>query len=131
HSDVRFADGTVIFQAQTTQFRVHKSVLFRHSCHFSRMFSTSSYTRRKVISPPVILLLEAADDWRNVLLILYDGLKYVIRFLSFQVVQAMLLLERKYEFEHFRSLSTKALTADLPIELNLWEKKYLSTNVRE
>lgn len=69
-----FDDGSVILQAETTQFRVHRSVLSANSDIFRDMFSVPQPTEEvEVIDGcPVVHLPDYADDWTFVLQGLYD-----------------------------------------------------------
>lgn len=84
HTDLWFADGSVVLTAERTMFRVHISVLSRHSLFFRDMFSlpqapgpaphpedtsTSNHTERC----PVVHLHDCAEDLANLLYALYDG----------------------------------------------------------
>ncbi len=82
HVDLWFSDGSVVLQAESTLFRVHKSQLARRSVVFSDMFTlpqpvvaTSHATIADETSEgcPVVSLHDSAEDVANLLLALYDG----------------------------------------------------------
>ena len=82
HADLWFCDGSVILQAESTLFRVHKSQLSRRSTVFSDMFTLPQppvTTTRATLadetyeSCPVVKLHDSAEDVENLLLALYDG----------------------------------------------------------
>ena len=82
HADLWFCDGSVILQAETTLFRVHKSQLSRRSTVFSDMFTLPQppvITTHATLDDetyegcPVVKLYDLADDVENLLLALYDG----------------------------------------------------------
>lgn len=65
-------DGTIVLQAETTQFLVHKSVLSRHSVVFSDMFSISKSedTHEPFIEgKPLVQIFDTAEDIDH---LLYD-----------------------------------------------------------
>ena len=73
-----FDDGGVIIQAENTQYRVHQSLLSRHSTIFNDMFSLP----QPAMDPgptsegcPVIFLSDKATDLEHVLSVIYDGIR--------------------------------------------------------
>ena len=73
-----FDDGSVIIQAENTQYRVHRSLLSRHSSIFNDMFSLP----QPAMDPgptsegcPVIFLSDKATDLEHVLSVIYDGIR--------------------------------------------------------
>jgi len=91
HSDLWFADGSVICRAENVLFCVHMSQLARHSLVFHDMFmlpqpdvshqDSSSMLLREETSRtktmtgvlPMVYLHDAAEDVANLLTALYDG----------------------------------------------------------
>lgn len=82
HVDLWFCDGSVILQAASTLFRVHKSQLSRRSTVFSDMFTLPQpcvITAHATLADetyegcPVVTLHDSAEDVANLLLALYDG----------------------------------------------------------
>lgn len=91
HADLWFCDGSVILQAESTLFRVHKSQLSRRSIVFSDMFALAQppvITTHATLADetyegcPVVKLYDSAEDVANLLLALYDG-PFVPSFLFF------------------------------------------------
>jgi hypothetical protein len=91
HADLWFCDGSVILQAESTLFRVHKSQLSRRSIVFSDMFALAQppiMTTHATLADenyegcPVVKLHDSAEDVANLLLALYDG-PFVPSFLFF------------------------------------------------
>jgi hypothetical protein len=91
HADLWFCDGSVILQAESTLFRVHKSQLSRRSIVFSDMFALAQpplITTHATLADetyegcPVVKLYDSAEDVANLLLALYDG-PFVHSFLFF------------------------------------------------
>lgn len=73
-SDIWFDDGSVILQAESTQFRVHRTMLARHSPVFRDIFSIPQPGDEALIEGcPIIHLSDSAEDIRLTLLALYDG----------------------------------------------------------
>lgn len=82
HVDLWFCDGSVILQAESTLFRVHKSQLSRRSIVFSDMFALAqppvmsthaTLADETYEGCPVVKLHDSAEDVANLLLALYDG----------------------------------------------------------
>jgi len=91
HADLWFCDGSVVLQAESVLFRVHKSQLSRRSVIFSDMFTLPQppvITTHATLADetyegcPVIKLHDSAEDVANLLLALYDG-PFVSAFLFF------------------------------------------------
>ena len=73
-----FDDGSVIIQAENTQYRIHRSLLSRHSNVFKDMFSLPQPAMDP--SPlsegcPVVFLSDKATDLEHVLSVIYDSLR--------------------------------------------------------
>jgi hypothetical protein len=68
-------DGNVIIQAQTSQFRVHRGILSCHSHVFKEIFAIPQpeLGEPAVEGCPIHRLFDAAQDWENLLTLLYDG----------------------------------------------------------
>lgn len=73
-SDIWFDDGSVILQAESTQFRVHRTILARHSSVFRDIFDVPRPHDESLIEGcPIIRLSDSAEDIRLALIALYDG----------------------------------------------------------
>ncbi|KIM49688.1 hypothetical protein M413DRAFT_114305 [Hebeloma cylindrosporum] len=74
-----FDDGNVILQIETKQYRVHRSLLSRHSKVFKDMFSLP----QPAMDPgpitsdgcPVIFLCDKATDLEHALSVIYDNIR--------------------------------------------------------
>jgi hypothetical protein len=82
HADLWFCDGSVILQADSILFRVHKSQLSRRSVIFSDMFTLpqpavttthATLADESYEGCPIVKLHDSAEDVANLLLALYDG----------------------------------------------------------
>lgn len=69
-----FDDGSVVLHVETTQFRVHRSILSSYSEVFRDMFAVPQPTGSGEIIEgcPVVQLSDMADDWNIVLKALYE-----------------------------------------------------------
>ncbi len=68
-------DGSVVIQAEYTQFRVHRTLLARHSSVFRDMFSVPqpiSSSERLIEGCPVVHLSDSKQDIEYMISALYD-----------------------------------------------------------
>lgn len=76
--DLWFDDGSVVLHVEDTQFRVHRTMLSKHSVIFRDMFAVpqppASDEEEMVEGCPVVLLPDSAQDWTIVLKVLYNGM---------------------------------------------------------
>jgi BTB/POZ domain len=87
-----FDDGSIVLQAGTTQFRVHRSVLSANSAVFRDMFSVPQAAKGDEVVEGcyVVRLSDSAEDWIYVLRAFYD-FRYDIR--SPAVLEVHILLQ--------------------------------------
>lgn len=70
--EVWLEDGNIIVQAENHQFKVHRSVLSKHSPVFADLFKVPQpSTERTIEGCPVVELHDSAEDIKHVLLALY------------------------------------------------------------
>ncbi|KAL6298850.1 hypothetical protein BKA93DRAFT_33789 [Sparassis latifolia] len=99
-----FVDGSIILIAQGTAFRVHQTVLSRHSEIFRDLFSVPQPAdQERSIGCPVVHLSDSRNDLRYLLRVLYDcGLSYYKltpgRF-NFAEVAAVVRMAHKYKLD--------------------------------
>lgn len=72
-STIWLEDGNVVLQAQSTQFRVHRSTLSLHSSVFRDMFQFPQPSdRHDVDGCPVVHVTDDPKDFEQVLKVVYD-----------------------------------------------------------
>jgi hypothetical protein len=73
-STIWYHDGSIVLQAETTQFCVHASVLSQHSVVFRDMLSVpaSAATSDAVDGKPLVHVSDRASEIKHLLLALYD-----------------------------------------------------------
>ncbi|KAJ3513912.1 hypothetical protein NLJ89_g2686 [Agrocybe chaxingu] len=99
--DLCFEDGSAIIQAESTQFRVHKTVLARLSSIFCHVLQLGEQSASEAVVDEclVVHVSDSAVEMHQLLRLLYD-LKYGQDELpTFTQIAAMLRLERKYGVE--------------------------------
>ena len=75
HNGLWFDDGNVVFRAQNTMFRVHKSILSRESAFFRDMFSLpqSGGDKETFEGCPLVDAQDDADDIARFLSVIFDA----------------------------------------------------------
>ena len=71
-----FEDGNIVLEAESVLFRVHQSVLSRHSQIFKDTFAMPQAASHKddcVDGCPIVQVSDTADDIRNLISLLYDN----------------------------------------------------------
>ncbi|KAJ6515027.1 hypothetical protein C8R47DRAFT_1032660 [Mycena vitilis] len=97
-SDIWYQDGSVILQAEATQFRVHWGIL-AHSSFFRDMQALPQPPEQPTVEGcPIVELHDAVEDDNHLLAVLYDTTILFQKSLPLAVVAALLRLGRKYEF---------------------------------
>ncbi|KAF8957728.1 hypothetical protein BDZ97DRAFT_1737158 [Flammula alnicola] len=125
--DIWFEDGNIILQADNIQFRVHRSVLSNHSNFFKDLFMVPQPERELMTDNcSLVKMPDAAQDWQNLLAIVYHNLNPHRIYkstdkLPFPILVSMLRLGKKYQFDHFRDDALERLKVDLPAKLADWE----------
>ncbi|KAJ7475429.1 hypothetical protein B0H11DRAFT_1810339 [Mycena galericulata] len=120
-SRIWYFDGSVVLQAETTQFRVHVSILSAGSTVFKDMFEVArapSNLESEVEGCPLVQLYDdKALDVELVLDAVYDRNFYQQRDKSFAQVSAMWRLGKKYGFDELRDDALRRLEGHFPSTL--------------
>lgn len=71
-----FEDATVVLQAEAQQFRVHRGVLSENSIFLADMFKLPQPENEPLIDGrPLVHVHETAQEWEDVLTMLYNPLR--------------------------------------------------------
>ncbi|EAU85853.1 hypothetical protein CC1G_05070 [Coprinopsis cinerea okayama7 len=115
---VWYDDGNVILQVENRQFRVHKSILSKHSPVLRDMFSMPQPDGQlKEDCPVVVLEHDLAKEWEQVLALIYDGfreVKYGVK-LWFSEIRSILSLNHKYDLPSLREEALSRLKLEYPL----------------
>ncbi|KII91856.1 hypothetical protein PLICRDRAFT_136372 [Plicaturopsis crispa FD-325 SS-3] len=129
-------DGTIVLEAQNTQFRVHKSILAASSSVFKDMFevcrpnsSESAVALGQMDSDALVEgchVVHMTDAWRDIqhmLRALYERNYHTdpTRTMPFGVVAAFLRLGKKYDIQHIHDEAMLRLTTDYPSTLEAYD----------
>ncbi|KAI6101315.1 hypothetical protein F5141DRAFT_1138423 [Pisolithus sp. B1] len=141
HPDLWFCDGSIVLRAENTLFRVHKSLLARHSGFFHDLFTLPQLVAKdpsppRVISTPdvdhagdvegcqVLALHDVAEDVANLLTALVDGPNFGQNDpTDFQVVSGILRLSTKYLVDALREKALNHLALAWPTTLKGWDAR--------
>ncbi|KAJ7366529.1 hypothetical protein DFH08DRAFT_169699 [Mycena albidolilacea] len=118
-----FDDGNIILQVESTQFRVAKSVLSRHSSVFRDMLMMPLPADEPTVEncPVVVLSGDTAQDWTLFLEAMYPKslMEEVPRF---ELIAAILRLSKKYECPAFRQDCVRRLKTKFPTTLEEYDE---------
>ncbi|KAJ7043716.1 hypothetical protein C8F04DRAFT_1073072 [Mycena alexandri] len=117
-SDIWYPDGSVILQAQDTQFRVHWSLLAQSSSFFRDMQALPQPPDQPSVEGcPVIELHDAVADVKNLLVVLYTPMFPSEQTTEFDIVSALVRLGRKYEFRKLLDWAVGIVMSAIPTRL--------------
>ena len=75
HPEFYFSDGSVVIIVERTAFRVHQSVLARHSDVFNDMWDVPQPNRSDTYDGcPMVSLSDSVTDFVDVMRVIYDAL---------------------------------------------------------
>ncbi|PIL26264.1 hypothetical protein GSI_12020 [Ganoderma sinense ZZ0214-1] len=126
-----FDDGTVIFVARDTEFRVYKGVLASLSTVFKTLFADRGHTVRNVsideeqtILCPIVRLLDSPQDLRHLLRVCFFSKRleslYEEKEPSYDEISAGIRLGEKYKIAEWYSQSLVYLKSYFPRTMNRW-----------
>ncbi|TFY83100.1 hypothetical protein EWM64_g904 [Hericium alpestre] len=122
--EVWYEDGSVILQAETTQFCVHKSVLSEHSSVLKAMLSSpEKYDQATMGSCPVVKLDDDAGDMEDMLQTIYrPSYSEIVEDTSdFSMIKAWLQLGRKYEIQYLTRKAHQRIGKKFSLSLDEFE----------
>ncbi|KAH9856090.1 hypothetical protein C2E23DRAFT_810040 [Lenzites betulinus] len=127
HSDYWFDDGSIVVIAQDTGYKIHKSVLARHSEVFRDLFSLPQTSADDHLDGcPVVRITDASGDFSNLLRALYDTTRDFSLFQlhkrqPFAVVAGLYELAHKYQIDNLAEQMLRRLRSIFTDNLNTWD----------
>ncbi|KAJ7824788.1 hypothetical protein B0H14DRAFT_2369337 [Mycena olivaceomarginata] len=118
HSKVWYKDGSVVLQAESTQFRVHWGVLSQHSDFFADLEGLPQSNDRPTVNGcHIIELQDPVVDVKYLLKALYDPSFLSQPALSLSAIGALLWLGRKYDVKIVVDSAVARVTFENPTRL--------------
>ncbi|KAF7298005.1 BTB domain-containing protein [Mycena chlorophos] len=131
-SEIWHEDGSVVLQAQDTQFRVHWGLLTMHSSVFKDMYGLPQpdVAGPTVEGCPVIPVFDDPTDLLHFFRVLYNPTMLTKETLPFATVAALVRIGRKYDFKELLQAAVSRLTHDYPSTLAEYDALVLSKKRR-
>ncbi|KDR71583.1 hypothetical protein GALMADRAFT_143845 [Galerina marginata CBS 339.88] len=123
-SSIWYDDGSIVLEAEKTQFRVHRSVLSKYSKFFKDLFTVPQPEGELLVDGcPVVRMSDSAEDWESLLIAIYSGpqLYNSVKSYPLKLLIAMLRLGNKYDFEELRDHALARIKLELPSKLSDWD----------
>ncbi|KAH7909596.1 hypothetical protein BJ138DRAFT_209656 [Hygrophoropsis aurantiaca] len=115
--DIWFDDGNIILHINNTIFRVHKSVLVKHSSVWKTMASLPQSGHSGARSISIVALHDDVQDMKELLMVFYNPLYFMYSRDSFRFLAGILRLSTKYDIPHLQNESTVELQRVYPRHL--------------
>ncbi|KAJ7030040.1 hypothetical protein C8F04DRAFT_1042920 [Mycena alexandri] len=117
-SEIWYQDGSVVLQAQDTQFRVHFGVLAAQSAFFRDMQGLPQPPDQPTVEGcPVVEIQDDVSDVKHLLTAVYDPIFMVERAVPLPRIASLIRLGRKYDFKKLLDLAVERLTFENPTTL--------------
>ncbi|KJA26633.1 hypothetical protein HYPSUDRAFT_36353 [Hypholoma sublateritium FD-334 SS-4] len=117
-----FDDGNVVLQAESVQFRVHRSILSRHSPIMQDCLECPKPEDAPTIEGcPLVHLADLAKDIDNMCSLLYGMYQIDAKKITSSYLETMLFMGRKYEIASFTTSAENILEQLFPPILKRWD----------
>ncbi|PSR72594.1 hypothetical protein PHLCEN_2v11587 [Hermanssonia centrifuga] len=114
-----YEDGNIVLHVESTQFRVHKSILASKSIIFKDLFALAQSDDAPTVEDcPVLHLADSAEDMSHILDVLYHGLRWMVR--------AFLRIGDKYAITEIQNEALRQLEIYAPEDIENWDTLYSS-----
>ncbi|KAJ6497467.1 hypothetical protein C8R45DRAFT_898773 [Mycena sanguinolenta] len=121
-SDIWYTDGTVVLQAQGTQFRVYWGILAQQSSFFHGLQDLPQPPHQpNVDGCPIIELHDNVADVECLLRALFTPTVHAQTAFSLSMIAVLIRLGRKYDFRELLELAVARLAFENPGELQEYE----------
>ncbi|KAJ6584598.1 hypothetical protein B0H19DRAFT_1105694 [Mycena capillaripes] len=122
-SEIWMPYGNIILQAESTQFRVNRDILARHSPVFQDLFLLPQPPNEETLEGcPIVQLSDSAVDVQLLLTAFYNPYHHKDS-QPFNLVACMLRLGRKYEMSSFKNDAVSRIHHDFPSRLSTWDRR--------
>ncbi|KAH7909598.1 hypothetical protein BJ138DRAFT_1154936 [Hygrophoropsis aurantiaca] len=115
--DIWFDDGNIILHVDNTIFRVHKSILVKHSSIWKTMASLPQPGHSDVKTISCVVLHDNVQDVKKLLMVFYNPLYFMYSLNSFQFLASILRMSTKYDIAHLRAAASAELRRAYPRRL--------------
>ncbi|KAJ7502964.1 hypothetical protein B0H11DRAFT_2274382 [Mycena galericulata] len=124
-SNVWYKDGSVVLQAQNTQFRVHWGVLAQNSSFFHDMQELPQPPDQpNVDGCPIVELSDTTEDVEYLLKALYSPTFLTQKALPFPPIAALVRLGRKYDFRELLEEAIERIMFENPTTLKEYDARH-------
>lgn len=128
HRTLYFDDGNIILSCGRTMFRVHRSLLCKHSPTFRDLLQPPDEDRKpKLLRGCIhIILDDAADDIEALLNVIYEGMRFDVPQLNvenFPTLSSLLRMCVKYEVDRPRTEIIRRIQEEWPFALEKHDQK--------
>ncbi|KAJ7794295.1 hypothetical protein B0H14DRAFT_3497130 [Mycena olivaceomarginata] len=122
-SEIWYSDGSVVLQAETSQFRVHWSVLAQHSSFFLGLqaLPQPESGQPTMDGCPLLELQDTAADVEHLLKALYDPALFHQKAIPFPYIASFVRLGRKYDFKVLFDIAVERLAFESPTTLKEYD----------
>ncbi|KAF8178636.1 hypothetical protein K438DRAFT_1844146 [Mycena galopus ATCC 62051] len=118
-SDIWYKDGSVVLQTENTQFRVHWSIISRHSSFFRDLEDLPQPPNQSTVDGcPVVELHDSGEDVEYLLNALYDPHFLEQKALPLAAIGALIRMGRKYDFKTLLDSAVARITFENPATLD-------------
>ncbi|KAH7928727.1 hypothetical protein BV22DRAFT_1004316 [Leucogyrophana mollusca] len=119
--DIWFDDGNIVLHVDKTIFRVHRSILAKHSSILRSMLSLPQPDNDQGKALPVIPLYDSAADAKELLMVLYNPFYFSNARHSFGFLSGISRLSTKYDIPSLRGEAINQLKCIFPTTFNAFE----------
>ncbi|KAJ7782627.1 hypothetical protein B0H16DRAFT_1356978 [Mycena metata] len=117
-SEIWYQDGSVVLQAQDTQFRVHFSVLSQQSSFFREMHGLPQPPDQPTVEGcPVVEMQDDVSDVKHLLTAVYDPTFMAETAVPLPQIASLIRLGRKYDFKKLLDFAVGRLMFENPTTL--------------
>ncbi|KIP02766.1 hypothetical protein PHLGIDRAFT_279464 [Phlebiopsis gigantea 11061_1 CR5-6] len=129
HEELWYEDGNVVVISQNVWFKLHRSILAKHSRAFRDMFHADAFAGDIVEGCPAVTVADSPQHLALFFKVLYDPTKQPFFMdqnssMDFRDLRALTLLSFKYDVPHIRAEALRRLRICYPATLEEWHLRY-------